>query len=162
MKYEIVELTAFSGEKATIYSVKIDDADALFEKFIDENRNEFSAEVDSLLQNIYQIGKHTGAREKYFKIHEGKPGDGVCALFDWPEKKLRLYCIRYSSVAIIIGGGGYKSKNIRTWQEDEKLKTEAELLIIIAKDINRRIKEHEIIFSENKLYSEEPFIYELL
>lgn len=35
----------------------------------------------------------TGAAEHFFKLNEGKPGDGVCALFDSPDKKLRIYCI---------------------------------------------------------------------
>lgn len=161
MKYEIVELVAFSGEMAGIYSIKIDDDVILFEKFLDENRNIFPGEVKSLVKNINQIGKHVGTSEKYFKINEGKPGDGVCALFDWPERKLRLYCVRYPSVAIIIGGGGYKASHIRAWQDDKKLKAEAELIIKIAKDVNRRIKDNEIVLLENKLYSDIPFIYEI-
>jgi hypothetical protein len=113
------------------------------------------------LQNISQIGKYTGTREKYFKINEGKPGDGVCARFDWPERKLRLYWVRYQSVAIIIGGGGYKASHIRAWQDDKKLKAQAELIIKIAKDVNRRIKDNEIVLLENKLYSDIPFIYDI-
>ncbi|MBL0340881.1 MAG: hypothetical protein IPP71_08120 [Bacteroidetes bacterium] len=162
MKYEIVELAAFSGERAAIYSIKIeDDGETLFDKFIESNQDSFPKEIKDLLQNIVQIGKYVGTREKYFKINEGKPGDGVCALFDWPEKKLRLYCIRYQSVAIIIGGGGYKPSHICAWQDDENLKSEAELIIKIAKDVNRRIKDNEIVLLENTLYSDTPFIYEI-
>ncbi|UVR14472.1 hypothetical protein [Parabacteroides distasonis] len=64
----------------------------------------------------------TGAAEHFFKLNEGKPGDGVCALFDSPDKKLRIYCIRFANVAIVVGGGGYKPKNIRAYQESSSLK----------------------------------------
>ncbi len=162
MKYEIVELVAYSGEMAAIYSIKIeDDGDTLFDKFIESNQDSFPKEIKNILQNVVQIGKYVGTKEKYFKINEGKPGDGVCALFDLPERKLRLYCIRYQSVAIIIGGGGYKPSQIRAWQDDENLKSEAELIITIAKDVNRRIKDNEIVLLENKLYSDTPFIYDI-
>jgi len=52
------------------------------------------------------IGNETGARESFFKTKEGIPGDGVCTLYDTPDKKLRLYCIRYGKQLIIIGAGG--------------------------------------------------------
>lgn len=162
MKYEIVKLTAFSGEMASIYSVRIEnEKDTLLDKFIASNEESFHSEVEEILQHIYQIGKKVGTQDKFFKINEGRPGDGVCALFDRHEKRLRLYCIRYKSVAIIIGGGGYKPFNVRAWQDDEKLKSEAELIIKIAKDINQRIKDDEIFLLENSLHSELPFIYEI-
>lgn len=59
-----------------------------------------------------QIEYTTGAREIYFK-HEGdnafvrKFGKYLWALHDEEEKKLRLYCIRFANVAIILGGGGH-------------------------------------------------------
>ena len=81
----------------------------------------------------------TGAAEHFFKLNEGKPGDGVCALFDSPDKKLRIYCIRFANVAIIVGGGGYKPKNIRAYQENSVLKKEAEMVIQISKIISEAL-----------------------
>ena len=95
------------------------------------------------------MGKTTGAREQFFKCNEGKPGDGVCALYDEPDKELRLYCIRYGKVAILLGGGGPKKRQTIAWQDDKKLTKEAQIIISISKDITNRLKEGEIYWSAN-------------
>lgn len=94
----------------------------------------------------------TGAAEHFFKLNEGKPGDGVCALFDSPDKKLRIYCIRFANVAIVVGGGGYKPKNIRAYQESPALKKEAEMVIQISKIISKAIKNKDIHLDDNGFF----------
>ena len=91
----------------------------LFDYFYDEWHKVLPDEVDNIAFRMYAIGNRFGAREQYFKMFEGKPGDGVCALFDVPNSKLRLYGIRFGSIALILGGGAEKPKNIRSWQEDQ-------------------------------------------
>ena len=56
-------------------------------------------------------------------------------------KNFRLYCIRYGTSIIILGGGGYKPDTIKALQENEKLTKENYLLRQIAKEINQRIEE---------------------
>lgn len=80
-------------------------------------------------------------------MHEGTPGDGVCALYDIPNKRLRLYCIVYGTVAVILGGGGIK--RVRVWQDDEFLRKHAELMIRISRIISLRIKEGDIKISDD-------------
>lgn len=129
MKYKIVELDEFTGSEATIYSIIINnDKETLFEKFVKENLILFKDEIINIFNRLETIGNNTGAREIFFKTKEGYPGDGVEALYDIPDKKLRLYCIRYGLQIIILGGGGEKPENIKALQEDEKLK-KRELLI---------------------------------
>jgi hypothetical protein len=148
MKFEIVELLDFSGYKAGIYTIVINDDDnSLFDNFIQENKPLFSNEVDNILSKIETIGHVTGAREHLFKLNEGTVGDGICALYDNPDKKIRLYCIKYGSATIILGGGGYK--NVRTLQEDPKLKYENYLLRKISKLITQSIKDGDIKWSDN-------------
>jgi hypothetical protein len=107
VNYEIVELENLSGSETTIYSVIMgDDSISLFDYFIKENIVAYKNEVSNILNRLETIGKTTGVREIFFKHKEGKPGDGVCALYDDPDSKLRLYCIRYGKAAIILGGGG--------------------------------------------------------
>lgn len=126
MNYEIVELTELSCLKATVYSViKEGDRFTLFDHFIKEPVEKYREEVKFIISRLYEIGNRTGAREQFFKFNEGKPGDGVCALYDEPDKDLRLYCIRYGKVAILLGSGGPKSREIVAWQEDKKLTQEA-------------------------------------
>ncbi|MCK4921826.1 MAG: hypothetical protein KAS71_12325 [Bacteroidales bacterium] len=90
------------------------------------------------------IAYKTGSREHFFKLKEGKPGDGVCALYDIPDSYLRLYCIRYGSSMLLLGGGGEKPKTIKRFQENEKLKKENYLLREISEEISIRIKSGDI------------------
>jgi putative component of toxin-antitoxin plasmid stabilization module len=150
MGFKIVRLANFIGEEASIYSIfdEIDDS-TLLDRFIKENIVAFKSEILDIVKRLKTINTITGAKEYFFKLDEGLPGDGVCALYDNPDSHLRLYCIRYGNSLVIIGGGGEKRKEIRTWQESEKLAKEANRMIGISKKITLRIKEREIEFEEN-------------
>ena len=146
MKFEIVELLDFSGYFAGIYTTVIGENDlSLFDNFIQENIEKYTEEIGDILATIETIGYETGAREKFFKPNEGSLGDGICALYDNPDRKLRLYCIKYESSTIILGGGGMK--NVRALQDDPKLKSENYLLRKISKMITDAIKEGDIRWS---------------
>lgn len=145
MNFEIVHLGNFNGNKAGIYTVFLpDEQTTLFERFIKENNNSFKDEIRDILGRIQAINQKTGARESFFKLDEGIPGDGICALYDKPNSKLRIYCIRYGASLIILGGGGPKST--RSLQQDQKLKSENYLLREISALITERIREEEIRF----------------
>lgn len=146
MNYQIVELEDFTGRKATIYSVLEEgEEDTLFDKFISQHDGNYEDEVDDILETLSNIGHRYGARSQFFKEKEGKPGDLVCALFDNPDRHLRLYCIRFGSTAIIIGGGG--PKTTRTWQENSDLTREVERMKQVSGDIYQRIMDKEIQWS---------------
>jgi len=150
VNYEIVELEAFSGSKATIYSIILEgDNITLFDHFVNENIIDYREELKSIAGRLQEIGQTTGARENFFKTKEGKPGDGVCALYDNPDSKLRLYCIRYGNVAIILGGGGPKPPGVVSWQDDKKLTLEAETIIQVSKDIMQRLHSGDIEWSKD-------------
>ena len=152
IKCEIVKLEQFSGSKASIYSVVLaGETQTLLDKFISENNILYKSETKNILERLIAIGHNVGARVNFFKEGEGNPGDGLCALYDNPNSKLRLYCIRYGSQIIIVGGGGEKPKNIRTLQESDKLKEENYLLRELSGQITNRIKEKEIQFSNDSL-----------
>jgi hypothetical protein len=148
VNYEIVELEQFSGHRATIYSVILEGHDrTLFDHFVDENEAHYPKELRFIAARLSEMGHNTGAREIFFKHNEGKPGDGVCALYDDPKSRLRLYCIRYGNIALIVGGGGPKGPDIQAWQEDEKLSEEASTIIALSKDIVTRISNGELTWS---------------
>jgi len=150
VNYEIVELEEFSGSQATIYSVIMEDDDiTLFDHFVNENITDYRKEVRFIANRLQEIGKTTGAREKFFKHDEGKPGDGVCALYDAPDSNLRLYCIRYGNIAVILGGGGPKPHDVIAWQDDEKLTLEAETIIQVSRDIMQRIHSGDLRWSRD-------------
>jgi hypothetical protein len=144
--YEIVKDEYLSGHEAAIYSFKLEDADhTLFDEFLEENKDDYNIEVLDIYTRLYAIGHEKGgAREGFFKHNEGKPGDGVCALFDVPGSALRLYCIRYGNDIVVLGGGAPKSKKIRAWQEDKNLTKRATLMIKLSQSIATKIKDKDI------------------
>lgn len=145
MNLELVKLYKFSGEEASVYTLyDINEEVTLFDKFVSENINSFKSEIIDILMRLNTIGKKTGAREQYFTLNEGKPGDLVCAIKDQPGRKLRLYCIRFGKSLIILGGGG--PKTTRTLQEDPKLTAENEILLKISDEIYKRIKDKDILY----------------
>lgn len=148
MKFTLVRNDSLSGNQAGIYSVLLEEeTTTLLERFVGENLNDFREEVTEILLTLKQIGHHAGARETFFKPHEGKPGDGIEALYDAEERHLRLYCIRNGRVAVVVGGGG--PKTTRTWQEDPKLKAENELLQRVSKTMSNALRERDIQWSED-------------
>jgi len=150
MKYKLVKLDRLSGKFSSVYSVHFNDKNkTLFHQFLEENSTSFKDEIADILKRLNTIGKKTGARESFFKLKEGKPGDGVCALYDNPDKNLRLYCIRYADSIIILGGGG--PKNVRALQDDEKLKNENYFLRQLSGQISNRLKEKDITYSDDYL-----------
>lgn len=152
MKYKLVKLKELSGNKASIYSIVQDDEQESFlDKFVKENKNSSLGEIKNILMRLKSIGNKTGARETFFKTFEGRPGDGVCALYDEPESKLRLYCIRYGTQIVVLGNGGPKSKSIRRLQEDEKLTEENTFVVWLSGEIMVRIKEREITYINDHL-----------
>ncbi|MFZ2339836.1 MAG: hypothetical protein WAW07_08980 [Bacteroidales bacterium] len=158
MNYELVKLANLSGNEASVYSIWLDDYQTTsYDRFIKENINSFKSELSDINNRLYVIGSKTGAREEFFKPGEGNAGDGVCALYDSPQRKLRLYCIRYGTLIVIVGGGG--EKKVRKLQDNEKLKDENYLLRRISAEIMKRIKSKEIRYSENKMDFEGNLIF---
>lgn len=162
MQFELVKV--YVGRCTTFYSVKLDGEDnTLFEKFVSEYEDSYQNELEKISRSIRKMADVTGAREQFFKLNEGVPGDGVCALYDEPDKKLRLYCVRYASVAVILGSGGEKPKDIRALQEDVKLTHENQLVRNISTGITQALKSRQIWWSENGielLCDEESIIIE--
>ena len=151
-KCELVKLKNLSGSKASIYTVLVDDdSESLFDKFLKENLISYKIEITDIVGRLKTIGKETGARQHFFKENEGELGDGVCALYDEPQKDLRLYCIRYGNGLVVLGSGGYKSKDIKALQEDKKLTEENYFLRWLSKAITEKMKEREIGLTDDLL-----------
>lgn len=162
MKFELVKLDSFSGEEASFYSLYVEEyGETLFERFIQENLPSYRDEIHDILERMEVMAFETGARVSFFKEKEGNPGDLVCALYDKPGSKLRLYCIRYGSVLVVLGGGGPKSKAIRTLQEDSKLTSENYLMRKISNAIYQKQLDRDIRFSKDDLDFEGDLEFEI-
>ncbi len=155
MNYEIVEIEQFSGSEAKVYSIIPEGEEiTLYDKFIQDHINEFRSELKQINERLKVIGHYTGARENFFK-HEGdyefvkKYGNYVYALYDEEKSNLRLYCIKFSTVAIILGGGGYKDKSIIKWQENAVLSEEVKKMMAYAASIIKQLDEEELYWSDD-------------
>ena len=162
MECEIVKLDQLSGSKTTIYSVLIiGENKTLFDIFIEENKGKFEKEINDISKRLLVIANTTGARDHFFKLNEGNIGDGIAALYDNPNSNLRLYCIKYGNGIVLLGGGGFKSKSIRAFQENPKLKSENYLLREISKQITQKMRDKDLNFSQDYLEFEGDFNLEI-
>lgn len=155
MNFELVEIPSLSGDCCQIFSILIEgEEQTLFENFAEEYEEEYVDEIADMYNSLKFMGNEGGARLQFFKDKEGSPGDGVSALYDHPDQMLRLYCIVYGRVAVILGGGGPKPKSIRAWQDDPKLCREATMMIYISSKITQAIKDGDIKITDAGLSGE--------
>ncbi len=139
MRIELIELDEFDCSVGHIYSVAIDDSDCtLYDLFLEENDEKYRKELGNIMVKLDTMSGRTGFGDFYFKLNEGKPGDGLCAITD-KKGKLRLYCIRFGNVLLVLGGGG--PKTTRTYQEDDKLYSENLQLRSISEAMAKAIKD---------------------
>jgi len=91
-----------------------------------------------------------GALDEFFKLRESSDDDEkVVAYYDEPDKHLRVYCVKMSDRLIVLGGGGQKAKRIIKWQQDKKLKKEAEFIMQISKLIDQKLRSGELGISDD-------------
>lgn len=147
MTIEFLKLAQFSGNKARFYTVVVNgEEESLYTKFVKENLETHPDELRDMMTRMYVMGHSQGAREPFFKMSEGTAADNVVALFDRPDKHLRLYCLRYGNTTVILGGGGIKTT--RTYQESPQLHNSVKLLQRISAIIDEAIKNKDIIIDE--------------
>src|SRR5690606_20104880 len=115
----------------------------------ESNIDNFEEEVQNIVETINLIGSRKGVANHLIKNHEGSPGDGIIALFDDPDRSLRLYCIQFGNSILILGNGGYKPKAIRAWQEDPELSKCVNKLKEISTLITSKIHDREIVISDD-------------
>lgn len=151
MKSKLIKLTKFSGYKASIYSIIAEDGEGSFlDQFIREHRQNSTQDLINIIERLRSIGNSVGAIETYFKLNEGIEWDDlVCALYDVPDKHLRLYCIRLNENIIIVGNGG--PKRVRAWQDDPKLSREVEEMMHYSRIIRTKLSKNSLRISANGL-----------
>lgn len=161
MEFELVKLAGFSNDEVSVYTLlNCDTGISLFQSFIQENQHQFPDEVKDIAKRILSF-KEVGAREQFFKHKEGNPGDGVCALYDGEDSNLRLYCIRYGTVLVILGSGGHKPKTTRRLQETKKLEDENQIMRNLSSEIEKRRRNGDLSFSKDFLEIEGDMIFNL-
>ena len=147
MGFRIVEIEELSGSECKIYSVTYDGnrGETLFDEFLDRLEEDYPEEVDEIWAKLRFMGNEGGARIQFFRENEGTPGDGVVALLKESGYPLRLYAIRYGTILLILGSGGFKDPKTAAWQDDDILRKHALEMISISAKITERIREKDII-----------------
>lgn len=158
MEFRIIENSSLGGTGCTFYDIQLRDGSTLFENFLKSNSTNHKNQVLDILSRLKSIAK-LGAREVFFKLNYGKPGDGVCALYD-NNQKVRLMCIRFSNVAIILGDGGRKFKKQLAIQDNPELELIRNQLVIISQKITKRIMDGDLKLIDSKLIGDLNFLNE--
>lgn len=147
MEYDIIEVENLSGPKAHIYTIRFKgETRTLLDDFFEENKDQYKKELTKIANQLNRMGHRVGCQDTLFKLDEGRLGDGVCAI---SVGRIRLYCIRYGNVTLILGSGGFKPPGIRAYQENTSLNTKAQQIKDIAEKINQMVRDRDIHISED-------------
>jgi len=123
----ILELVE-EADSVNFYTIRIEgEKNTEFEKFLSTymNNMEFERDLQIITRWMDRIGEK-GALERYFRP-EGKMRDHLSAI-PIEVSKLRLYCLRISDHIVILGNGGFKPGNQRTYNTDKQLNACVEVL----------------------------------
>lgn len=155
MKNSFIIEEYYKGKKSTFYSIRFyseskSEADKFFQKFISSEKDK----IENLVSKIEGIAEKSGCQEHNFK-EESSIYNNICALW---EGDLRLFCLRYGNVAVILSGGGIKDK--LTYQEVPELNTIVNQLEEIFPLIDERIKNEDIIITDNEIKGNLIFKFE--
>lgn len=165
MNFTLVEIEELTGGKLKVYSIvteeNVENCYTLYDEFIEANMDKFKSEISDINDRIELMAKYTGLRDDFIKKDEGRVGDGICAFYDKPDSNLRLYFIRYGNVAIVLGGGGQKSKSIRRLQEDPILKDANYFLRQVSAALAEAVREGSLYITNEGLESNTEFNYKI-
>lgn len=158
MRSKLKLIERFSGPKASVYSILEETAvgissELMFDRFIKRYRKDFEVELLDIARRLHSLGNKTGCLDVFFKMDEGlEVDDMVCALYDVPDKHLRLFCIRPSEQMVIIGDGG--PKTTRTWQEDAQLTKSVGDMMQVSQILRAKMNNRDTWVSTSGLYLE--------
>ena len=145
LQFEIVPVEL--GERGALYSKRYKgEKNTELDKFLACESVQASEEYEPLVLRLYDMVELFGFRPGYFKLEEGSYYDSVVALH-YENGPLRLYCLRRSSLLLIVGYGGPKVTD--TYQEDPVLDEAVKKLQIIDALLDKRQKSREIIINPN-------------
>jgi hypothetical protein len=145
VNFSIVPL--YNGIKAKIYTIQVEGAElSEYKQFVFENmyvRKEAVRVLDTTLKNM---AHRRGFIDEFF-IRESPQDFNVFKITETDD--LRLYCIRYSGIAIIVGSGGIKLPHKYKLKENPHLQSKVDYLIEVEKKIQEKLATKEIRITDN-------------
>jgi len=143
VKFSIIHIKAFSGEKANIYTLKYDNKEfSEFQSFSHKFLDSHDEIIQRIAKRIFYISTRDGIQESFFK-RESSESHNVFRLRETgPE--IRIYCIKYSHIILLFGSGGIKKYKTKKNIENPHLQKEINKLIKIEDAINKKLDSGEI------------------
>ena len=124
----------------TLYSLRFDgEKETELAKFLQSELLREEKGFNGIVQRLLDMVDSFGFREQFFEMNEGSRTDSVVAL---KNGRIRLYCLRWSSILVIVGSGGIKTA--QTYQKDITLKNIVPELQELEKLVSRRQRSGEI------------------
>lgn len=140
MKRDVEIVLVEQGDGGTLYSLRFDgEKKTELEKFLQSELLRKEKGFNEIVQRLSSMTDSFGFREQFFEMNEGLRTDSVVAL---KSGRIRLYCLRWSSILVIVGSGGIKTA--QTYQKDIALKNIVPELQELDKLISRRQRTGEI------------------
>jgi len=153
VKFSGFEILDFQlGVKAGFYTIKLsNESDSETDKFLIKFRPDRSNLLEIISEKINLMADRRGCLESLLSHEYGN-------IYKFSEGDLRLYCLMFGKVAIIMGGGDLK--HVRATQDSEILTAHVHLLDFIDKRISERISDGEIVITDNRITGNLIFKFE--
>ena len=148
MKFSIIEKKI--GKKAKIYTILFESKELdEYDDFVFNHMEKVPDAVRTLDKQLKGMACKYGFQDFNFK-RESPTTHNVFRIED-TDANLRLYCIRYSNVAIVLGNGGIKLDGTQRNDENPHLQKEIDFLMLVEDLINKRILLREVKISDTSL-----------
>lgn len=149
MKLEVKIELFETHDKVNFYTLVVNGQATEIDKFFDRFPEgcPHDEDIDTIIKWIDKLGER-GALERYLR-NEGRMHDNVYAI-PIETANLRLYIIRLSDHIVILGNGGVKST--ATYNEDEELNAQVELLQQVDSLLRARIRSGQISHYQKELF----------
>ncbi len=98
-----IEEIPLAGDRCQIYAVKFKgETENEFEKFLKKYNQPHPEIIDDIVKRIQKMKERSGCPDIFFKMEVSTIYNPICRLKE--TNQLRLYCIRFGNVALILGG----------------------------------------------------------
>lgn len=134
------------GKKGHLYSVVLPgESESELVRFLKDPEVRSAPDFDLLLARLDDLMNRFGFQERFFRP-ESKYLNSVMALSAGGKKhRLRLYCCRWGERTLIVGNGGVKGEEIRTYQESPFLNSCVEAMEGVDTALEQRITKQKLI-----------------
>jgi hypothetical protein len=130
------------GKKAAFYTIKLyGESESETDKFLIKHSVKKAKQISEITRKINLMVNKRGCLETLISKEYGN-------IYKFSEGNLRLYCLLFGKVAVVLGGGGIKE--VRATQDSIELSSYVSLLDIVDKEITNRIKLGDLTITDNR------------